>query len=151
MARRFAQAHPFSLGQLMRRGHDEHERFAMHRDYLEFGVATDRQAQESNIERSGRQHLDLICGENIAKGEFYFCIQLSKLANDCGHNLIAGSRYESDSQNPQLPFRRQLCLMNSLVESQEGSGGILPKSDPTSADSRFPSSPSQPPPTTLYL
>src|SRR6202011_3951484 len=101
----------------MGRGHDEHERFAMDRHYLESRVRTDGKAQKSNIERSGLQHLDLIYCENIAKGEFYFCIQLSKLTNDCGHNLIASSRYESDPQNPQPPVGRQLCLMNSLVES----------------------------------
>src|ERR1700730_15032759 len=117
MARRLAQMYPFSLGQFMRRWHDQHERFAMHRDYLEFGVPADRQAQNSNIERSGLQHLDLIGGENIAKGEFYFCIQLSKLTNDSGYNLIASCRYESDPQNPQLSVGRQLCLMNSLIES----------------------------------
>jgi hypothetical protein len=75
----------------MGRGHDEHERFAMHRDYLESRVLTDRKAKKSNIERSGFQHLYLIYCENIAKGEFYFCIQFSKLTNDCGHNLIASS------------------------------------------------------------
>ena len=101
----------------MGRGHDEHERFAMHRDYLESSVHADGKAQKSNIERAGVQHLDLIYGKNIAKGEFYFCIPLSKLTNDCGHNLIASSRYESDPQNPQFPVGRQLCLMNSLVES----------------------------------
>src|SRR5260370_40797833 len=101
----------------MRRGHDEHERFATHRDYLESRVLIDRKAKKSNIERSGLQHLDLIYCENIAKGEFYFRIQLSKLTNDCGHNLIASSRYESDPQNPQLPVGRQLCLTNSLAES----------------------------------
>src|SRR5258708_2268464 len=121
----------------MGRGHDQHERFAMHRDHLEFRVPTDGQAQKSDIERSGLQQPDLIYCENIAKGEFYFCIQLSKLTNDCGHNLIAGSRYESDPQNPQLPFRRQLCLMNSLVESQEGSGCILAKSDTSRGECRF--------------
>src|SRR5260370_31465944 len=117
LARRLAQAYPFSLCQFMGRGHDEHERFAMHRDYLEFRVPTDGRAQKSNIERSGLQHLDLICCENIAKGEFHFCVQFSKLTNDGGYNLIASTRYESDPQNPQLPFGRQLCLMNSLVES----------------------------------
>src|SRR5580693_8350569 len=105
----------------MGRGHDERERLAMHRDYLEIRVPTDGKPQKSNIERSGLQHLYLICGENIAKGEFYFCIQLPKLTNDGGHNLIASSRYESDPQNPQLPVGRQICLINSLVESEEGS------------------------------
>src|SRR4029077_12131879 len=117
LARRFAQAYPFSLCQLMGRGHDEDEWFAMHRDYLESRALTDRKAQKSNIERSGLQHLYLIYCENIAKGEFYFCIQFPKLTNDCGHNLIASCRYESDPQNPQLPVSRQLRLMNSLVES----------------------------------
>ena len=88
----------------------------MHRDYLESRVLTDRKAQKSNIERSGFQHLYLIYCEDIAKEEFYFCIQLPKLTNDCGHNLITSCRYESDPQNPQLPVSRQLCLMNSLSQ-----------------------------------
>jgi hypothetical protein len=78
----------------------------MQRDYLEFRVLADGKAQKSDIERSGLQHLDLIYCENIAKGEFYFCIPLSKLTNDCGHNLIASSRHKSDPQNPQLPVGR---------------------------------------------
>src|ERR1700722_6325090 len=99
LARRFGQAYPFSFGQFMGRGHHEHERFAMHRDYLESRVLTDRKAQKSNIERSALQHLDLIHCENIAKEELYFCIQLPKLTNDCRHNLIASCRYEADPQN----------------------------------------------------
>ena len=87
----------------------------MHRDYLESRVLTDRKAQKSNIERSGLQHLYLMYCENIAKGEFYFCIQFSKLTNDCGHNLRASGRYKADPQNPQLTVGRQLRLMNSLI------------------------------------
>jgi hypothetical protein len=40
----------------MGRGHDEHERYAMHRDYLESRVLTDRKAKKSNIERAGLNH-----------------------------------------------------------------------------------------------
>jgi hypothetical protein len=82
----------------------------MQRDYLEFRVLADGKAQKSDIERSGLQHLDLIYCENIAKGEFYFCIPLSKLTNDCGHNLIASSRYESDPQIPSFPLAASLAL-----------------------------------------
>jgi pimeloyl-ACP methyl ester carboxylesterase len=50
----------------MGRGHDQHKRFAMHRDHLEFRVPIEGKAQKSNIERSALQHLYLICRENIA-------------------------------------------------------------------------------------
>jgi hypothetical protein len=76
----------------------------------EFRVLADGKAQKSDIERSGLQHLYLSHWENIAKGEFYFRIPLSKLTNGGGHNLIAGSRYKSDPQNPQLPVGCQLAL-----------------------------------------
>src|ERR1700674_5728678 len=91
LPRSFAQAYLFSLCQFMGRGHDEHERLAMHRDYLESRILTDRQAQKTDIERSCLQHLYLIYGENIAKGEFYFGIQFSKLTNDGGYYLVASS------------------------------------------------------------
>src|SRR5262249_22762942 len=95
----------------MGRGHDEHERFAMHRDYLEFRVLADGKAQKSNLERSGLQHLDLIYCENIAKGEFYFCIPLSKLTNDCGAQSHCQQsiriRSKVPSQWSRLPLQRQ--------------------------------------------